>query len=389
MQQITLLGGLLNIALALAKIIVGLLGQSKALVVDGLHSLADLVSDVLVLVVTRLANAKADAEHPYGHQRIETVATVALGLLLVATGSIMAWESSVALWQWGQGQALPPLEPLTFWVALLSLLIKEWLFQRTLQVAQATQSNLLVANAWHHRSDALSSLVVLLGIGGALVGFYFLDIVAALLVALLIAGLGIQQITQSIDELIDSALPTEELEKILSVIKSVPGVIAVPRLRSRRMGTQRLLDAHIIVSPYLRTSESHYISKQIEAVLQAAALIDDVLLHIESEYAVDNAQTLPLRTEIVQILQERCGHLPHYHDIEDLSLHYFEDKILVELSWPWAVSQERPIHAWTLQYRQALADLPWLKDLRYHFVVRHFGKQLHYYRAKANCPTKS
>lgn len=381
MQQVTWLGALLNLALATAKVVVGLFGQSKALVVDGLHSLADLISDILVLVVARLANAEADAEHPYGHQRIETVATVALGLFLVATGSVIAWDALVTLWDWGQGQTLPVLEPLTFWVALLALLIKEWLFQRTLAVATATQSPLLLANAWHHRSDALSSLVVFIGIGGALLGFPFLDLVAALLVALLIAGLGIRQIMQSIDELIDSALPSQDLEKILSTIKSVPGVIAVPRLRSRRMGRQRLLDAHVLVSPYIRTSESHNIANHIEVILQKSALVEDILLHIESEYAPDICQSLPLRTEIVQILQERCGHLPYYHAIEDLTLHYLGDKILLELAWPWGVTQEQPIHAWIGQYRQALADLPWLKDLRFHFVWRHFGRPLHHYRS--------
>ncbi len=390
MQHITWLGALVNIALATAKIVAGLLGQSKALVVDGLHSFADLISDMLVLVVARVANVKADAEHPYGHQRIETVATVALGLFLIATGSIIAWDALLSLWHWGQGTAaLATLQPLTFWVALLSLLIKEWLFQRTLAVATRTQSQLLLANAWHHRSDALSSLVVLIGIGGALLGFYFLDLVAALLVALLIAGLGIQQIIQSIDELIDSALPSQDLEKILSTIKSVPGVIAVPRLRSRRMGQQRLIDAQVLVSPYIRTSESHNIANHIEAILQKSALVEDVLLHIESEYAPEISQTLPLRTEIVQILQERCGHLPHYHAIEDLTLHYLGDKILLELAWPWGISQEQPIHAWIGQYRQALADLPWLKDLRFHFVWRHFGKSLHYYSSKPSRDTKS
>ena len=269
-RRVTVIGAIINLALSVVKIAVGLVGQSHALVADGIHSLSDLASDILVVWASKHGSREADEDHPYGHGRIETVATVALGSLLIAVAGGILWDA-------GQRMLAPAtlLHPgvLALVVAAVSVLSKEALYQYTMVVARRLRSSLLQANAWHHRSDAVSSVVVLVGVGGAMAGFSYLDAVAAGIVALMVGKMGWDLAANAVYELIDTALDTERVAVIRKVIFSVNGVKDIHLLRTRRHGADALVDVHIILAdPYISVSEGHQISETVRAITRAAEL---------------------------------------------------------------------------------------------------------------------
>jgi len=244
-RKVTLVGAVIDLLLGVVKIVVGTASGSQALVADGVHSLSDLATDFLVLFAAKHSHRAADAEHPYGHGRIETVATVVLGaaLIIVAPGA------------------------LALLVALVSVLSKEAIYQYTARAGRRLRSNMLLANAWHSRSDAISSIVVALGIGGAMLGYPYLDAIAAVAVALMIAKIGWDLLWKSLQELIDTSLEDEQVEAIRKFIIGVHGVQALHMLRTRRSGADALIDVHILVDPVLSVSEGHQIGEQVRAGL--------------------------------------------------------------------------------------------------------------------------
>ena len=200
----------INLMLTLLQVIAGYFGRSQSLMADGLHSLSDLLADVMVLFANRHGNRGADARHPYGHARIETAATLILGAVLTALGISLLVAAAMRL---QHPASVQPVHPVTFWVALVALAAKEGMFRYMLAVAMRVRSQMLIANAWHARSDAASSLVVLLGIGGNLLGFTFLDLVAAAVVGMIIAHMGGKFALSALAELIDTGLSDEEDRK--------------------------------------------------------------------------------------------------------------------------------------------------------------------------------
>ncbi len=259
-RRVTLIGALVNLALSLGKLAGGLIGQSQALVADGVHSLSDLLSDALVLLASRWGSLDADHNHPYGHQRIETLATLGVGLLLLALGAGFLIDSISRL--------LNPerlLAPgwLAFGIAVASVLVKEALYQYTARVARQTESALLRANAWHHRSDALSSMVVIVGIAGALAGLLWLDSVAAAIVGIMLGWVGWRLIGEAATELVDTGLSGRELRALSHTIAAVPGVCHHDRLRSRRMGGRIFVDVRIHLAPEVRVTEAEAISARV------------------------------------------------------------------------------------------------------------------------------
>lgn len=266
-----------NVVLTVAQIAVGLLARSQALVADGLHSLSDLVSDVVVLFVNRHSHKGADAEHPYGHQRFENAATLLLGALLMSVGAGMLWSAI--------GQLASPstgaVQSAALWMALTTLAAKELLFRYLLRVAERVKSSLLVANAWHARSDAASSLVVALGIGGSLAGYPFLDAVAALIVGLLILRMGWRYGWGALNDLMDHAVDLEEVEAIRATLAGTPGVAGVHEVRTRKMGDQVLVDAHIEVDAHLTVQAGHDIAVAArDRVLQHHQVLS-VMTHVD------------------------------------------------------------------------------------------------------------
>ncbi len=259
-RRVTLIGALVNLLLSVAKIGIGWIGQSQALVADGVHSASDLVSDGLVLAAARWGAQDADDNHPYGHGRIETVATGLVGalLLLVAGGFVV--DASARL--------LDPerlLSPAWFVLlaAALSLLAKECLFRYTLGVARRLNSPLLAANAWHHRSDALSSVVVLVGVSGALLGWPWLDAVAAIVVAGLVARMGWRFLVEALAELVDTGLSVARQRELEALIRGVAGVRGVNRLRSRSMAGQTFIDVEILLDRRLSLTDADQIATAV------------------------------------------------------------------------------------------------------------------------------
>jgi cation diffusion facilitator family transporter len=331
-NRITLWGVLVNLVLAVIKIIGGIIGQSQALLADGIHSLSDLASDGMVLIAVKHAGEDADEDHPYGHARYETLATVALGLLLIAVAVGIAYDAMLRL-----EQPSKIVEPALFTliIAAISVISKEVLYHATRIVAKKLRSSLLEANAWHHRSDAVSSIIVFLGIAGTYFGYVLLDAIAAMLVAIMIGKIGLDLSRQSMQELVDTALDPDMVEKIKYTILSIDDVRQLHMLRSRRMGHNALVDVHIQVSPKLSVSEGHHIAEMVEKTLiEKFEEVNDVTVHIdpEDDETAASCKHLPLRTELLLSLNHEWSKHDVLKNIDDVSLHYLNGQISVEAS---------------------------------------------------------
>lgn len=260
------------------KIIVGLLIHSIALVADGVHSLSDLGTDFVVLIATRLANRPADADHPYGHGKLETLATQVIAIVLLAIGFGIAWSSGSALYN--QQPRYPGF--LIIIIAIISVALKEVMFQLTRNVAKITRSSSLYANAWHHRSDALSSIAVLFGGIAGQFGFGYGDQIAGLVVAFMIMGVSIKISYQNLMELVEHAADKESIKIIEEVLDQFKNIYHWHKLRTRQIGPELFLDVHILVEPSLSVLESHKITEKIEAAIQAKLSRPvNILVHVE------------------------------------------------------------------------------------------------------------
>jgi len=340
MDKATWWGLIVNLLLSIGKLLVGYTGHSQALTADGLHSLSDLLSDGMVLLATRHSNVDADADHPYGHARYETFATIALAILLAAVGIGIGIDAVSHLVDY---QNLVSPSGLTLVIAALSILSKEILYQYTMRVAKQVKSKLLEANAWHHRSDAMSSIIVFIGIAGAMWGYPLLDPIAAIIVAVMICKIGWELGLQSFQELVDTGLEPETLSEMKETILSVDGVNQMHMLRTRRMGNSVLADVHILVSPKLSVSEGHQISEAVEiALIKQFNEINDITVHIDpedDEHAENSCKHLPLRSEILTQLDTLWKDIPETQMRLQINLHYLDGAINIELILPLDVIQ--------------------------------------------------
>lgn len=329
-RSVTRASILVNLALTVAQVAGGILTNAQSLVADGVHSLSDLVADFLVLVANYHSRHPADAGHPYGHQRIETVASFILGLLLVATGAGILWAAA------GRVQhidTLPPIAAAALWLALATLAAKEGLFRYMLRVGERLRSPMLIANAWHARSDAASSLVVAAGIVGSLLGYRFLDPVAALVVGLMILRMGANFSWDALRELMDEGINEQEVTSIRASIEATPGVAGLHDLRTRRMAQKILIDAHVQVDGHISVSEGHRIGDEVrKRVLGAHEDVVDMLVHIdpENDMSGTGSNKLPDRQTLLAHLGALLGpeKLPEPFRIQ---LHYLGGKVEAEL----------------------------------------------------------
>lgn len=335
-RKVTIIGSVVDLLLGVSKIIVGYIGGSQALIADGVHSLSDLATDGVVLLAMKHGSREADEEHPYGHGRIETLATIALGVALIGVAAGIAWDAALRLLH-------PELLMHPGWLALIvatiSIVAKEAIYHYTMHVANKWKSKLLRANAWHSRSDAISSVVVAVGVLGSMGGLEYLDAVAAIGVALMVAKIGIELSWHSAQELIDTAMEPEQVEQIRQSIESVDGVQALHMLRTRRMGENGLVDVHILVSPRISVSEGHRISDTVRAqIMRDVDAVTDVMVHIDPEDDEKAAPStgLPLRHEVLARLQKHWAGIEAAQHIEETVLHYLDGKIHVEVLLPLA-----------------------------------------------------
>ena len=335
MDKATWWGIIVNLLLSIGKLVVGYIGHSQALIADGLHSLSDLISDGMVLMATHHSNSDADEEHPYGHARYETFATITLATLLTIVGIGIGTDAVYRLLD-SQSLAIPAM--MTLWVAGASILSNEILYQYTMLVARRVKSKMLEANAWHHRTDAISSIVVFVGIAGAIWGYPILDSIAAIIVAVMISKIGWELGHQSFQELVDTGLDAETLAQVSSAIRNVNGVNELHMLRSRRMGHNVLVDVHILVSPRLSVSEGHQISEAVEAALaKNFDDINDVTVHIDpedDEHTENSCKHLPLRNEVMVGLQDHWSEITEAQELMDITLHYLDGSINLQLVLP-------------------------------------------------------
>ena len=336
--RVTIIGAVVDLVLAACKISGGLFANSHALVADGLHSLSDLATDVLVLAAAKAAHVQADQDHPYGHARIETVATVGLGLVLILVALGIVADSGQRILG---GAEPPPPFAWAIWIAAASVVAKEALYHYTMHHARTLSSPLLEANAWHSRSDAVSSLVVIAGVGGSLAGWIYLDIVAALVVGAMIAHIGFRLGKQGLAELIDTGLDVERLAQVRETIMGVDGVQDLHELRTRSMAGRALIDVHLILTdPRISVSEGHQISETVRArLIRRLEDVEDVMVHIdpEDDERYPMGQNLGLRSTVMSRLGDAWGHIPSASDIVRVDLHYLQGQIQLRIELPMEV----------------------------------------------------
>jgi cation diffusion facilitator family transporter len=333
-RKAALVGAVTNALLAVLKVLCGWQGHSQSLIADGIHSLSDLMTDALVLFAARHASEAPDAEHPYGHGRFETIGTLVLGAVLVAVGIGIIFDAGERLF--APEELLIP-EVVTLYVAGFSILANEALFFYTRHLGNLINSDLLRANAWHHRSDSVSSIVVLLGIGGTMLGLPYLDAIAAVMVGLMVVKIGWSLGWNATHELADAGLEEESLTEIREVIGNVSGVKSVHMLRTRKLGGHALADVHVQVDPWLSVSEGHRIAEVVQyGLIDKVDVLEDVTVHIDPEDDEEgpSCADLPLRREAEQLLEIHWSGLECYAQRKRAVFHYLSGGIDIDLYLP-------------------------------------------------------
>jgi cation diffusion facilitator family transporter len=366
-QRITWVSVGVNIVLTALQLAVGFIAHSQSLIADAMHTLSDIVADGFVLFANRKGAEAADADHPYGHGRYETAASLVLGLLLAGTGAGILIAAASRLQDLGSA---PPVGVAAMWAALITLAAKEGLFRYMLVTAERLRSPMLVANAWHARADALSSLVVAAGIGGALLGFNFADAVAAIIVGAMIIKAGLKFTWDAIRELIDTGLSAEEVDAIRNTIASTAGVLGMHELRTRRMAHQVLVDAHVQVDPRISVSEGHRVAESArQRVLDKHPEVLDVLVHVDAEndLLANAAVGLPDRAFLLTHLRELLAVDPP--ELERTTLHYLGTRVEAEIFLPPGFADEAGLAELRKRVAAALPVDPW-------FVAIHLNQRI-------------
>ncbi len=273
-----------NLVLSITQIVVGTLAKSQGLIADGVHSLSDLVADFVVLFAGHHAKKDADEDHPYGHHRFETAASLALGLLLLGVGVGMVWS---ALQKLESPSSIPTVHVTALWVALVAIASKELLFRYMLRVAKAVKSSMLVANAWHARSDAASSLVVSIGLIGNLLGYPLLDPIAALIVGFMVGKMGWSFGWDALHDLMDRGLDEAEVQAIRDTLQSSPGVLGVHDVRTRKMGDMVVVDAHLEVDATITVEAGHNIAVAARQAVMQRHRVLDLMTHVDPSQRPD------------------------------------------------------------------------------------------------------
>lgn len=279
---VTWVGIGVNISLFVLKIYAGVIGRSQALIADGIHSLSDLLSDFITLLGLRWGNKIADDEHPFGHRRIETISALIIGAILVLVGAAMVYNSVISLYE--HRESHPTV--FTIIVASISIVVKEAMYWYTLIIGKRLKSKVLIGNAWHHRTDALSSVAVLIGVWGAYLhpNWHLADSLAALFVTYFIIRVGARLIWDSLKEVVDTAPDKKTLDEMEKIAQSIEGVKDAHDIRARYSGGQIITEIHIVVDPDLTVREGHAIAKRVELTL--IEKIDDlvqVIVHVDPE----------------------------------------------------------------------------------------------------------
>ena len=262
-QQVTWIGAIINVILSTGKILAGFIGKSSAMIADGIHSLSDLITDVIVIIFFRISDAEKDERHPYGHGKFETFSTFLIALVLFAVGLGIFYGGTSKIISVIKGDLLPQPQMIALWAALISIVCKEALFQYTKIVGKQIQSQSIIANAWHHRSDAFSSIGVAIGIAGAIFlgdKWVILDPIAGVIVSFFIMKTAIELSLPSIQELMEVSLPKETVRKIEMLMMENPQIKSFHKLRTRKIGEVFVIDVHIQLDNAISLVQAHNIA---------------------------------------------------------------------------------------------------------------------------------
>lgn len=366
-QKVTLVGAVVDFLLAVFKVMAGMFGNSGALIADGIHSFSDLLSDGVVWYAAKHSADEADEEHPYGHERFETVATLGLSIILAIIGTGIIFDAFNRL------SSPSELTHSTFLlsVAALSIFSKEALYWYTLKVAKTYKSEMLKANAWHHRSDALSSIVVFIGILGSLNGYLYLDAVAAIVVGLMVIYIAWELGIGATKELVDTSIDAAQVEQLRHVIGMISGVNNVHSLRTRKIGQGISADVHVQVDPFLSVSEGHIISVSVERVAKECLEdLHDVTVHIdpEDDETAAPCENLPERAEALGILNKALFNNKCDGEIKRIQLHYLDGKIHVDFFLPLScLSSDKSYDEILNKLTEIVRDLPEFGDIKVYF----------------------
>ena len=269
--RVTLGGSIVNFLLLLFKFIAGILGGSAAMIADAVHSLSDFITDVVVILFVRISGKPCDDDHDFGHGKYETLASAIIGIMLACVGIGILWSGAAKIISVCRGESLAQPGLIALIAALLSIVSKEVLYQWTARVGQRVDSSAVVANAWHHRSDALSSIGTAMGIGGAIIlgpQWHVLDPIAAVVVSIFIIRVSFKLFIPSIQELLEKSLPAEDEQVILQIIHQEPGVSDPHNLRTRRIGSNRAIDVHLRMNGDTPLRIAHQATHNIEVRLR-------------------------------------------------------------------------------------------------------------------------
>lgn len=284
---VTLVGSVVNIVLTVFKILAGVMGRSTAMIADGIHSLSDLLSDIIVIVFVKISSKGRDKNHDYGHGKFETFATLIISLMLivVAANLMSGGIGKIKAILGGEQVSSPGM--IAFWAAVASIVFKEALYHYTIIQGKALNSPMMIANAWHHRSDAMSSIGSLIGIGGAIFlgnKFVILDPVTGCVISIFIFVMAVRMSVPAIKELLDVSLPDEVEDRIEATAKTIPGVIELHELKTRREGPGIIMEGHLVLDSDISLKEAHNISKKVEESLRKEFGSEtQISLHLEPE----------------------------------------------------------------------------------------------------------
>ena len=327
--KVTLVGTASNLLLSIIKLIGGIIGNSAALVADAVHSISDLLTDVIVLITLKIGQKPKDDNHPYGHGKVESLGTTAIGFFVISAGLGLAYEA----WDIIQSGAPRSPELLAAGIALISIFIKEWLFRYTRSVGKKSSSSILLANAWHHRSDAISSIAALIGIIGSMAGFPVLDPIAAAMVSFMIIKVGYELTLGGFRDLMDTALNEKDTQKLQTTIDDISGVIKSHDLRTRKIGEGILMDVHIQVDSDLTVTEGHEVGERVRRqLIKNYPNTQDVLVHVDS-YDDSKVETIYniSRNDVEILLTPILANTENTLKKTQLRLHYLQGKNIVEL----------------------------------------------------------
>ena len=334
--SVTWLGLFANLLLAIAKGFIGTIANSSALIADAGHSFSDLLSDIVTLWSVRMAGIPKDENHPYGHGKFETVGSFVVALMLVFTGIGVAWHVLNKM----VSSEVPGAPAL--WMALIAIVVKEALFHLTRMVSRRSGSRILLANAWHHRSDAISSVAALVGIAGAHWGIPMMDPIAGVLVAGLIVKAGIDIGYESLRELTDEIPEEEVISELNKILADVDGVDNYHEMRARRMGPNLLVDMHIEVDSMMSISAAHQVAERVRLrILENIPAVNEVLVHVdaeddfEDEEGGDPSKDIILmrpQSEIEDDLKNILNQIPEIIGITHIYCHYLNQQLSVQVN---------------------------------------------------------